>query len=167
MKKVLDVLVKVETLLASFILVLLIGSTFFGVIMRYCFSNPFTWEEEFQLACMVWISYLAAPIAFHTKSHVAIEILVDLLPKKMQRMMEMVIFVLFYGIMIYFFLHCFSYLEVLSRTGRRTPILMIPYTWIYGIGPVSIVLMLISFTYMTYEKFRNEYSEEKGEVASK
>lgn len=167
MKKVLDALVKVETLLASFILVILIGSTFLGVIMRYCFSSPFTWEEELQLACMVWISYLAAPIAFHTKSHVAIEILVDLLPKKMQKVMEVIIFILFYAIMIYFFVHCFSYLETIARTGRKTPILKIPYTWIYGIGPVSIILMLISFTYMTVEKFKSGFFDEKEEVASK
>lgn len=94
MKKLLDSLVKVETVLASVILAALILCTFSGVLARYCFSAPFTWEEEFQLACMVWITFLAAPVAFHTKSHVAIEILVDAFPKKVQRVMEICIFIL-------------------------------------------------------------------------
>ena len=103
MKKLLDSLVKVETVLASVILAALILCTFSGVLARYCFSAPFTWEEEFQLACMVWITFLAAPVAFHTKSHVAIEILVDAFPKKVQRVMEICIFILMYAILIYFF----------------------------------------------------------------
>lgn len=163
MKKILDALVKVEVVLASLILVALIGCTFFGVIGRYCFSHPFTWEEEFQLACMVWISFLAAPIAFHTKSHVAIEILVDALPKKVQRVIEVLIVIVVYAILLYFFFRCFDFLSVLVRTGRKTPILMIPYAWIYGIAPVSIILMLISYTYETVRGWRNSAIAEKKE----
>lgn len=153
MKKIFSALIKIETLIASVILLLLILSTFGGVVMRYCFSMPFTWEEEFQLACMVWISFLAAPIAFHTKSHVAIEILVDAFPKRVQRIVEVMIAISMYVILIYFFLRCFDFLAVLAKTGRKTPILMLPYTYIYGIAPVSIVLMLISYTYETVISF--------------
>lgn len=153
MKKIFSALIKIETLIASVILLLLILSTFGGVVMRYCFSMPFTWEEEFQLACMVWISFLAAPIAFHTKSHVAIEILVDAFPKRIQRIVEVMIAISMYVILIYFFLRCFDFLAVLAKTGRKTPILMLPYTYIYGIAPVSIVLMLISYTYETVISF--------------
>ena len=44
MKKVLDALVKVEAVLAAAILVILIACTFFGVLARYLFNSPFTWE---------------------------------------------------------------------------------------------------------------------------
>ena len=70
MKKFLDILDRIEVAVASLVLAVLIGVTFVGVPMRYIFSQPFTWEEEFQLACMVWITFLAAPAAFRTKSHV-------------------------------------------------------------------------------------------------
>ncbi len=152
MKKMLDVLVKVETVAASAILAALIICTFVGVIARYAFSSPFTWEEEFQLACMVWITFLAAPIAFHTKSHVAIEILVDMFPKKIQRLAEGFIMVSMYVILIYFFFRSMDFLTVIAGTSRKTPILKIPYAGIYGVAPVSIVLMLISYTYMTIKE---------------
>lgn len=151
MKKIMNALIKVETLFAALILLLLILSTFGGVIMRYCFSMPFTWEEEFQLACMVWISFLAAPIAFHTKSHVAIEILVDAFPNRVRRVVEILIAVIMYAVLLYFFFRCFDFLAVLAKTGRKTPILMIPYTVVYGIAPVSILLMLVSYTYETVQ----------------
>ena len=158
MKKILDILDKIEVAVASLVLLVLICVTFFGVLMRYIFNNPFTWEEELQLACMVWITFLAAPAAFRTKSHVAIEILVDALPKSL-------IPVVVYAVLIYFFFRSQNYIAVMLRTSRKTPILMIPYSTIYAIAPVSIVLMLISYTEQKYyelkELFKGDGKEEK------
>lgn len=47
MKKILDILDRIEVAVASLVLAVLIGVTFVGVPMRYIFSQPFTWEEEF------------------------------------------------------------------------------------------------------------------------
>ena len=91
MKKLLDVLNKIEVVGASIVLAGLIAFTFVGVPMRYLMSHPFTWEEELQLACMVWITFLAAPAAFRSKSHVAIEIVVDALPAGLRRAAEVLI----------------------------------------------------------------------------
>ena len=160
MKKILDILDKIEVAVASLVLLVLICVTFFGVLMRYIFNNPFTWEEELQLACMVWITFLAAPAAFRTKSHVAIEILVDALPKSLRKIVE-----LLYAVLIYFFFRSQNYIAVMLRTSRKTPILMIPYSTIYAIAPVSIVLMLISYTEQKYyelkELFKGDGKEEK------
>ena len=156
MKKILDILDKIEVAVASLVLLVLICVTFFGVLMRYIFNNPFTWEEELQLACMVWITFLAAPAAFRTKSHVAIEILVDALPKSLRKIVEL---------LIHFFFRSQNYIAVMLRTSRKTPILMIPYSTIYAIAPVSIVLMLISYTEQKYyelkELFKGDGKEEK------
>ena len=100
MKKILDILDKIEVAVASLVLLVLICVTFFGVLMRYIFNNPFTWEEELQLACMVWITFLAAPAAFRTKSHVAIEILVDALPKSLRKIVELLIPVVVYAVLL-------------------------------------------------------------------
>ena len=50
MKKILDILDKIEVAVASLVLLVLIGVTFFGELMRYIFNNPYTLEEELQLA---------------------------------------------------------------------------------------------------------------------
>lgn len=38
-------------------LVLLIAVTFAGVIFRYVFSKPFSWQEEVQLALIIWVIF--------------------------------------------------------------------------------------------------------------
>ena len=141
MKKILDILNKIEVAGASLVLAALIAFTFVGVPMRYLMSHPFTWEEELQLACMVWITFLAAPAAFRSKSHVAIEIVVDALPRSMRRAAEVLIALVVYAVLIYFFFRSRNFIAVMVKTSRKTPILMIPYSWIYSVAPVSIVLM--------------------------
>lgn len=157
MKKAVQSLVKVEAFVASLTLAALIIVTFAGVIARYILGNPFTWEEEFQLACMVWISFLAAPIAFHTGSHVAIEILVEMFPKKVQAVVEILIAVIVYIVLIYAMFRCIDFIRVIYRTGRSTPILKIPYFVVYGIAPLSFVLMLINYTYTTAENYIHRF----------
>lgn len=161
-KKLMDILVKLEIAAASLILVALIMCTFSGAIMRYCFNSPYTWEEEFQLACMVWITFLGAPAAFHTKSHVAIEILVDTFPRKLQQIMDILIAIAMWAILLYFFFRSIDFVTVIAGTGRSTPMLKVPYALIYGIAPVSAVLMLISYTYMTVLDIREKLAVDRA-----
>lgn len=164
MKKLLDILDRVEVALASIVLLVLILMTAAGVVMRYVFNNPFTWEEELQLACMVWITFLAAAAAFRTQSHVAIEILVDALPKNIRKIVEIIIPIIVYAVLIYFLFRSFDFLKVMMRTNRKTPILMIPYSAIYAIAPVSIVLMLISYTEEKYHELKKLFSDKEEKV---
>lgn len=163
--KVKDILVKVignvEVALASFMLVMLVVLTFVGVIMRYCFGNPFTWLEEIQLACMVWIVFSAAGATFRYGGHVAIEILVDMLPEKARRVCEVLISVVVVAVVAYFGIKSIAYIQVFLRTGRGTPILKIPYAWIYGIVPVSCVLMLVNWFVVWFQSFKNTGSGEE------
>lgn len=80
-KNKLSFLANLDVIIASVILALLIVLTFAGVIWRYIFHAPFTWLEEVQTSCMVWITFAAAGAAFRTGNHVAIEMIVDLMPK--------------------------------------------------------------------------------------
>ncbi|SCI09830.1 Neu5Ac permease [uncultured Clostridium sp.] len=163
MKKFMDILNKVEVAGASLVLAGLIAFTFVGVPMRYLMSHPFTWEEELQLACMVWITFLAAPAAFRSKSHVAIEIVVDALPAGLRKVAEVLIAVIVYAVLIYFLFRSRNFIEVMLKTNRKTPILMIPYSWIYSIAPVSIVLMLISYTEEKLKELRELFGGRKEE----
>lgn len=162
--KVKDILAKVigniEVTLASVMLVILVVLTFVGVIMRYCFGNPFTWLEEIQLACMVWIVFAAAGATFRYGGHVAIEILVDMMPKKVQRVCEVFISLVVVTVVVYFGIKSIAYIQLFLRTGRGTPILKIPYAWIYGIVPVSCVLMLINWFVVWFQSFKNTEGEE-------
>ena len=66
------ILMNIDIVVASIILAILIVLTFLGVVWRYIFNAPFTWLEEVQTSCMVWIVFAGAGAAFRSGNHVAI-----------------------------------------------------------------------------------------------
>ena len=143
--KLKNVLCNLDTIVASIVLAILIILTFAGVPFRYILGAPFTWLEEVQLACMVWIVFAAAGAAFRAGNQVAIEMIVDLMPKKMQKAVTVFISVVVLAVVGYLFYQSLGYINVFLKSGRATPMLKIPYALIYGIAPVSYVLMVISY----------------------
>ena len=62
------ILGNLDIVVASIILAILIVLTFLGVVWRYIFNAPFTWLEEVQTSCMVWIVFAGAGAAFRSGS---------------------------------------------------------------------------------------------------
>lgn len=143
--KFMGVITKIELVISEIILAALIIITIVGTLTRYFLRMPFTWIEEFQLACVVWIVFLAGSAAFHEKAHVAIEMVVDLLPKNVQKILNLLIGIVVLVVLAYVIRTSWAYLDVFFRSGRTTPILKIPYAGVYGIVPVACVLMVLEY----------------------
>lgn len=157
--KLKNVLCNLDTIVASIVLAILIILTFAGVPFRYILGSPFTWLEEVQLACMVWIVFAAAGAAFRAGNQVAIEMIVDMMPKKMQKAVTVLISVVVLAVVGYLFYQSLGYINVFLKSGRATPMLKIPYSIIYGIAPVSYVLMVISYFYALIKGVKSEAKE--------
>lgn len=157
--KGLSFFVNLDVIIASLILAILIVSTFAGVIWRYIFKAPFTWLEEVQTACMVWITFAAAGAAFRTGNHVAIEMIVDLMPKKVQKVVEVMISVIVMIVLGFLFVQTIPYLQIFLESGRSTSMLHIPYILIYGISLFAYADMAISFIYSIIHGVKSEAKE--------
>lgn len=157
--KVLSFLGNLDILVAAVVLAVLVVLTFLGVIWRYVLSAPFTWLEEVQMACMVWIVFAAGGSAFRTGNHVAIEMVVDLMPKKLQRIVEILISIVVVVVIGYLFYQSLGFIQMFLKSGRSTSMLKIPYWLIYGIAPVSFILMIISYFYSLFTGVKSEAKE--------
>ena len=148
-----------DIVVAAAVLAILIILTFAGVIWRRVFGAPFTWLEEVQLACMVWIVFAAGGAAFRYGNHVAIEMVVDLMPKKVQKICEIFISIVVVAVIAYLFYQSIGFIGIFAKSGRSTPMLHIPYLLIYGIAPVSYVVMIISWFYSLARGIKSEAKE--------
>ena len=144
---------------ASVVLAILIVRTCGGVPFRALVGAAFTWLEGVQLACMVWIVYAGAGVAFRAGNQVAIEMIVDLMSKGRQKIREILISIVVVVVLGYVFDQSRGYIGIFFRSGRATPMLKIPYALIYGIGPVSFVLMVISYFYALFKGVKSEAKE--------
>ena len=64
--KIVNLLLNIDIAIACTVLAILIVLTVAGVLYRYILAKPFTWLEEVQLACMVWVVFAAGGAAFRT-----------------------------------------------------------------------------------------------------
>lgn len=157
--KVVSFLANLDVTIASVILAILIVLTFLGVIWRYALNAPFTWLEEVQTSCMVWIVFAAAGAAFRNGNHVAIEMIVDMMPEKMQKVMQWVISAIVVIVIGYLFMQSIGFVQVFMKSGRATSMLKIPYKYIYGIAIISYIDMIISYFYSIIKGVKSEAKE--------
>ena len=136
----------IDYLIAGVCLTVLICVTFFGVIFRYCLNNPIIWEEEVQLMMITWTIYFGAAAAFRCGSHIAIDMIVDMFPKKVQKIFDIVIYVITIYVLYYIMKNGFNLVFQFAATGKSTNILHIPSQYVYMAVPVGCVLMIVSQT---------------------
>ena len=126
-------------------LILLVGVTFFGVVMRYIFHAPFVWQEEVQLALILWAVFFAGGAAFRTGNHVAIDMVVNLFPPGLRKAVDVAVTALALLVLAYLIYYSCQFVLQLHRTGRTTNILKIHYWKIYLCFPVSSVIIAANF----------------------
>ena len=146
------VLENLDYVIAGIALAVLVLVTFVGVFTRYFLGMPFAWEEEFQLACFVWITFLGVGAAFRSGSHVAIELLVERMPEKAARYVELGGYAVSMLIFAFFLYYGVQIVLSMAAMGRTTNILGIPYAAIYVVVPIGCLLMMYNFTRVILKK---------------
>ena len=152
-------LANLDLMIAGTVLAILIVLTFAGVIWRYFLGKPFTWLEEVQTACMVWIVFSAAGAAFRMGNHVAIEMIVDLMPKALRKVMTLLISVTVVAVLGYLFDKTIGFIQIFLRSGRATSMMKIPFWLIYGIAIPAYIDMIVSYFYSIWKGVKSEAKE--------
>lgn len=169
----LKILCNLDLFIASVAMVVLTLVTAAGVFMRYIAKNPILWQEEAQAFCQVWMIFLGGSVAFRAGSIVAIEMFVDSLPEKGQKIMGYVVDVIVLFVLSFLMVKSHAYIQqVFGQSGRPTPILRIPYTVIYGVAPYGCALMMVSYILSKYlpkfiESINIDVGKHEEEVTAK
>ncbi|MDD3347973.1 TRAP transporter small permease [Oscillibacter sp.] len=152
-KKAKKILGNLDVTIACVLIVCLILLTFVGVLKRYLLRSPITWMEEIQMLLFLWVVFLGGSGAFRTGSHIAIEIVVDALPKKIGGFVERFDVLLELVILGYLFVQETTYYLQLIDAGKLTTLLRLPYGAVYLVVPVGGALMIISMLVGAYNQF--------------
>ena len=151
--KVLKILGNLDALCACVLLACLIVLTFAGVLRRYIMRSPITWMEEIQMILFVWVVFLGGSAAFREGAHIAIEIVVDTLPKKIGGFVERFDVLLQLVILVYMFIQEWNFYFNFVQNGKTTVLLRIPYSYAYVVVPIGGALMIVSMLFGAYRQF--------------
>lgn len=79
-RKGLDKVMQIKRYICAALLLIMLTITFVQVVMRFCFSAPFSWAEEATLMFLVWFGYICMSIDIYTDTHAALYFLYNKLP---------------------------------------------------------------------------------------
>ena len=138
LRKVLDTfLVWAVCILTTVLLVVMSAQ----VIWRYVFNDPIYWSEELARYLFVWLTFLAASMAFRDHKHMAVDLIQPFLGPVARRWQHAIIT----GILAVFFIIVLVVApEILSITlDQPSASLSIPIALLYLSFPFSIFIMLL------------------------
>lgn len=124
-----------------------------NVVSRYVFNHVFNWAEELATLSFIWCTYIAIAAAYKQNKHIAIDIIVNLFPKPLQKIVDILI-----NILLLFMNIGITYLAILltiSSKGKPTPILRISYSYVNVSLVISFGLMTIYGFIKLIKKIRN------------
>lgn len=121
-------LLNIDEVLGYIALTAVVVFTSINVILRYFFHFTISFAEEITLIAFIWSSYLGSAAAFKCEEHIAIDLVMNMFPKKAQKWINIGVSVfetivsgtcLYLGIVL-----C-------ANVGEKTTTVMsIPYIWV-------------------------------------
>jgi len=121
--------------------VILTVSVFLQVLIRFVFKYPLPWTEEIARIAFVYCIFVGATIAVRENSHLQVDFLLVILPKRVARA------AVFLGMLLVgVFLISVTWqgvVLVLATGVQMSPVMQVPFKYLYLILPVSGALMLL------------------------
>lgn len=109
------------------------------VIARYFFHHPLNWTEELARFVFVWVSYLAAWLAWKYRLHISVDAVTYINSSALHRWSRMLVEGLVLALCVYTFWTNISLIRL--TLTQPSPILQIPMGWIYA-GYSAMTLLI-------------------------
>lgn len=129
----------------GFALLALVVTVTWQVFSRYVLNDPSSFTDELSRYLMIWLGLLGASYLFGKRGHLAITLLADNIPHKMNQILQ-----LFINLLVLSFVSLAMFKGGIALIGRTTqqlsPALQIPMAYVYFILPLAgslIILYLI------------------------
>jgi C4-dicarboxylate transporter, DctQ subunit len=149
-----DRIVKIETLLMVPLFLIGMCVCIYGVFMRYILNNPVHWIEEIFALTIVWSIFIGFSTALKNNNHIALDLLYMYLPKKAQRITDLIGYVIGILFSIFFIYFGFQMVSEAYRVGGVSLEARIPL-WIESIiMPIGGLLLFLAYI----EKCINHFS---------
>ena len=134
-----------------------------SVFMRYVMHKPILWGEEVLMILILWSVFFGASVAIRDRAHVAVDILFDMFPRKIQMAMDAVIW--------WFVAYAITWIGKvqvdrsinLFKKAQTTVVLHFPKYVTYSVVTFACVLMLINHIIVGIEDIRKMRKELKGD----
>ena len=129
MEHILKIIGRIEVFIANSTLVALFLAVLWGVMTRYITEKPAVWTTELSGILFTWTVFLGSTTAFREGQHIQINLLVECLPTIASKAVELISRLLVSVFLV--FVAYLSYKMMMKGMTRLSPVLNIPFFWVY------------------------------------
>ncbi|GHE19968.1 TRAP transporter small permease [Halomonas urumqiensis] len=141
--KILRTLDRLEEILASLSLAVMVILISMQVFFRYVLGDSLVWSEELSRYLLIWAVYIGCSFAAREDRHLEVTFIRSLLGPRANRWIisfSYIVTIVFCGFCVVWGIEM---LQFLGRTGQRTQSLGVSVYWVYLALPVGMTLMAL------------------------
>ncbi|HEV7417992.1 TRAP transporter small permease [Tianweitania sediminis] len=131
------------------------------VFSRYVLHNPLNWTEELARFVFVWVSYLAAWLAWKYRGHIAVDAVTYTGNAALMRASMLLVEALLLALFAYTFWTNLGLIQLAAN--QPSPVLNIPMGYVYA-GYNAMALLIVGDILVTWLTGRRAISPEHGEA---
>lgn len=136
--------------------------TTFDVLARSAYGLSAPWFFDLSEYCLVWATFLAAPWVLRRDRHVRIELLIDVLPVRAQRIIGIIVSAIaFAACVVLTWKAGAAALQYYQNNVTMPRVWRIPRIWPYAAVPIGSGLLAIGFLVRLYH-YTNSSDPEAG-----
>jgi TRAP-type C4-dicarboxylate transport system permease small subunit len=134
-----------------------------GVGSRFVLNAPSRWTEEVAIFLLMWVALLGAALAFRTRQHLGVDVLVGVLHPAARRLLELLgqVLIAVFSLAVLVFGGIVLVRETLAA-GQVTPASGLPMGYVYLAAPISGVFVLLFVVERVVEMLRGEGAPDPG-----
>lgn len=137
---------KVEETVVVVLFSLMCATVLFNVFNRSIFQLTVGWPDELSRYLMIWLTYFTVPIAFARAKHFKLSLLTTFVFKGANRIHQFALLGIEFSFAALFSWLGWQLLPVLARFGQKSTGMGLPMWIVYGIIPLSFLLVLVQTT---------------------
>ena len=153
LKSVHNYLGKFEVLFSTLVFSLMLIDVLVNIIMRKFLQIPFPWSEELARYLMIAGIMVGLGICARGNSHIAVDILRNMLPKIPRKIAKFVADMLSLGCYVLLFSYTILFIQANSGLGQVSAALRIPMYFIYYLLLLGFAITLIEYLYIMVDTY--------------
>lgn len=118
------------------------------VFSRYILPHPLSWTEEVARYSFIWWSFLGAAYVVRLNGHLGMDVLVNLLPRRLMLLTQRIVFLITLAFMVIVTVEGVKIVKI--QAGQSAVMLPISMGWIYGVVPFTGLVMVIYLVYLFF-----------------
>ena len=135
-----------------------------AVVFRYGLDSALSWAEEASKYLMVWLTFLGTPIALRNFGHISIDLLLKILPPRLQQFFYLLVSLIICFTMTIIFLKGMSFAEIGARQVASSFNMSMWYMYIAV--PIGSALTILVAIEQSLRALVGVYSPEDGLIVT-